>query len=78
MHLDEYMSLDAMGLAELVERKQVTPAELLALARQRADAVPWQRETLTRIQASPASASIGFTRKNEPGEMSTFFWRAAT
>ncbi len=39
MHLDEYMSLDATALAELVERKQVTPAELLALARQRADAV---------------------------------------
>ncbi|OMC25152.1 amidase [Mycobacterium colombiense] len=39
MHLDEYMSLDATALAELVERRQVTPAELLALARQRADAV---------------------------------------
>lgn len=39
MHLDEYMSLDATALAELVERKQVTAAELLALARQRADAV---------------------------------------
>ncbi|HUH68283.1 MAG TPA: amidase [Mycobacterium sp.] len=39
MHLDEYMSLDATALAELVKRKQVTPAELLALARRRADAV---------------------------------------
>ncbi|OOK75084.1 amidase family protein [Mycobacterium kansasii] len=39
MQLDEYLSLDATALAELVERKQVTPAELLALARQRADAV---------------------------------------
>ncbi len=39
MRLDEYMSLDANALAELVERKQVTPTELLALARQRADAV---------------------------------------
>ena len=39
MHLDEYMSLDATALAELVERKQVTPAELVALARRRADAV---------------------------------------
>lgn len=39
MHLDEYMSLDATALAELVEHKQVTPAELLALAQQRADAV---------------------------------------
>lgn len=39
MQLDEYLSLDATALAELVERKQLTPAELLALARQRADAV---------------------------------------
>ncbi len=39
MHLDEYMSLDATALAEQVERKQVTPAELVALARRRADAV---------------------------------------
>ncbi|OBB69723.1 amidase [Mycobacterium sp. 852014-50255_SCH5639931] len=39
MQLDEYMSLDATALAEMVDRKQVTPAELLALARQRADAV---------------------------------------
>ncbi|WP_322860478.1 amidase [Mycobacterium europaeum] len=39
MRLDEYMSMDATALAELVERKQVTASELLALARQRADAV---------------------------------------
>ncbi len=39
MHLDQYMSLDATALAELVERKQITPAELVALARRRADAV---------------------------------------
>ncbi|ETW25920.1 amidase [Mycobacterium gastri] len=39
MQLDEYLSLDATALAELVERKQVTPAQLLAVARQRADAV---------------------------------------
>ncbi|RAU90995.1 amidase [Mycobacterium colombiense] len=39
MHLDEYMSHDATALAELLASKQVTPAELLALARQRADAV---------------------------------------
>ena len=39
MLLDEYMSLDATALAELVERKQVTAAELVALARRRADAV---------------------------------------
>ncbi|MBS4730098.1 amidase [Mycobacterium sp. SM1] len=39
MRLDEYLSLDATALAELVKSKQITPAELLALARQRADAV---------------------------------------
>ncbi len=39
MRLDEYMSLDAAALAELVERKQVKPAELVALARRRADTV---------------------------------------
>lgn len=44
----------------------------------RSSATPSQRETLTRIHASPESPSIGLTRKNEPGEMSTFFWRAAT
>jgi amidase len=37
--LDEYMSLDATALAELIESKQVKPAELLALAQGRADAV---------------------------------------
>ncbi|WP_197513645.1 amidase, partial [Mycobacterium sp. E2462] len=39
MRLDEYLSLDATALAELVQRREVTAAELLALARQRADAV---------------------------------------
>ncbi|OBH85805.1 amidase [Mycobacterium scrofulaceum] len=39
MKLDEYMSLDATALAELVAANQVTAPELLALARQRADAV---------------------------------------
>ncbi|AVM00449.1 amidase [Gordonia iterans] len=35
MNLDEYMSHDATGLAELVADGQVTPAELLDLARRR-------------------------------------------
>lgn len=39
MQLDEYMSLDATALADLVARKQVTAPELLALARQRADEI---------------------------------------
>jgi amidase len=32
MHLDEYTRFDAVGLAELVRRKEVTPAELLEAA----------------------------------------------
>ncbi|KLO46361.1 amidase [Mycobacterium nebraskense] len=48
MQLDEYMSLDATALADLVESKQVTPAELLALARQRADAVNPQLNAIVR------------------------------
>jgi len=39
MDLAEYLSYDAIGLAELVAAREVTPAELLALARQRASAV---------------------------------------
>ncbi len=39
MHVDEYLVLDATALADLIERKEITAAELLAVARQRADAV---------------------------------------
>ncbi|MEZ5211337.1 amidase [Gordonia sp. PP30] len=39
MNLDEYLSYDATGLAELVATGEVTPAELLDLARQRLAAV---------------------------------------
>ncbi|MBZ5736906.1 amidase [Nocardioides mangrovi] len=39
MNLDEYLAADATDLAALVADKQVTAAELLALARQRADQV---------------------------------------
>ena len=39
MNLSEYLALDATALADLVARGEVTPTELLALARQRADAV---------------------------------------
>lgn len=39
MNLDEYMSYDATGLAELVAAKEVTAKELLALARKRAQQV---------------------------------------
>ena len=39
MDLDEYLSSDATTLAGLVAAREVTASELLALARQRADAV---------------------------------------
>ncbi|MFW0794343.1 amidase [Gordonia sp. CPCC 205515] len=39
MNLDEYRTLDATALAALVAAREVTPEELLDLARQRADAV---------------------------------------
>ncbi|MEV0355620.1 amidase [Nocardia sp. NPDC050697] len=39
MELEEYLKYDATGLAELVARGDVKPAELLALARERAEAV---------------------------------------
>lgn len=39
MRLDEYMSLDATGLAELVGRREVNATELLVVARERAEQV---------------------------------------
>lgn len=39
MRLDEYLSLDATGLAELVGKGEADPTELLALARERAEKV---------------------------------------
>lgn len=39
MELEEYIKHDATALADLVARREVKPAELLALARERADAV---------------------------------------
>lgn len=39
MNFEEYRQYDALGLAELVQRREVTPAELLDLAIARADAV---------------------------------------
>ncbi|GAA1145190.1 amidase [Nocardioides aquiterrae] len=48
MHLDEYLTSDATELAALVADKEVTPAELLALARQRADQVNPQINAIVR------------------------------
>lgn len=64
MHLDEYMSLDATALADLVERKEVTAAELLTLAQQRADAVnPRLNSIIRRIDdvAERQAADPGLT-----------------
>jgi len=67
MHLDEYMAHDATALAELVSRKEVTPAELLSLARHRAEAVNPTLNAIVRrldgvadIQAADADLSGAF------------------
>jgi Asp-tRNA(Asn)/Glu-tRNA(Gln) amidotransferase A subunit family amidase len=56
VHLDDYLSTDATGLAALVADKQVTPAELLALARQRADQVNPKINAITRMLDDVADA----------------------
>jgi Asp-tRNA(Asn)/Glu-tRNA(Gln) amidotransferase A subunit family amidase len=48
VHLDEYLRSDATALAALVADGQVTAAELLALARQRADQVNPQINAIVR------------------------------
>ncbi|WP_156296740.1 amidase [Mycobacterium paragordonae] len=55
MNLDEYRTYDATGLAKLVADKEVSPAELLALARDRAAAVNPRINAIVRDV--PASAS---------------------
>jgi hypothetical protein len=42
MKISEYTAFDALGLAELVRRREVTPA-LLRLAGQLEQAAPWDR-----------------------------------
>lgn len=59
MQLDEYMSFDATALAELVERKQVTAAELLALARRRADEVNPRLNAIVRRLDDVADQQAG-------------------
>lgn len=48
MQYSEYISYDGLGLAELVQRKAVAPAELLALASARADACKEQLNAIVR------------------------------
>ena len=56
VHLDDYLTSDATALAALVADKQVTPAELLALARQRADQVNPRINAITRTLDEVADA----------------------
>lgn len=58
MNFDEYRRHDAVGLADLVRRREVSPAELLALARARADAVNPRLGALMRRFDERASARI--------------------
>ena len=58
MNLDEYRSHDATGLAKLVADKQVSAAELLALARERAAAVNPRINAIVRDVPTPASAEL--------------------
>lgn len=55
MNLDEYRTYDATGLAKLVADKEVSPAELLALARDRAAAVNPRINAIVRDVPAPAS-----------------------
>src|SRR4051812_33202939 len=49
VHLDDYLTADATDLAALVADKQVTPAELLAVARQRAAQVNPKVNAIVRM-----------------------------
>ncbi|KUI43336.1 amidase [Mycobacterium sp. IS-1590] len=60
MNFEEYRGHDATGLAELVADGEVTPAELLDLARNRAAAVNPRINAIVRdVPASPADAAAG-------------------
>ena len=61
MNFDEYRKYDATGLAKLVADKEVTAAELLTLARERAAAVNPRINAIVRdIPASPTGLSGPF------------------
>lgn len=60
MNFDEYRTFDATGLAELVAGAQVTAAELLEVARARAEAVNPRISAIVRdVPAAPADAAAG-------------------
>ncbi|MEH3053260.1 MAG: amidase [Patulibacter minatonensis] len=58
MEQHEYQQHDALGLAELVARKEVTAAELLQTARRRADAVDPVLNTIVRRTDDLADARL--------------------
>ena len=58
MNFEEYSQHDAVGLAELVASRQVTPAELLEAARARADAVDPRLNAIVRRLDPPSSSSV--------------------
>ena len=61
MNFDEYRKYDATGLAKLVADKEVTAAELLTLAQERAAAVNPRINAIVRdIPASPTDLSGPF------------------
>lgn len=60
MRHEEYAKFDAVGLAQLVERGEVSPAEVLAAAEARIDAVnPKINAVVHRIQPAAAAAGDG-------------------
>jgi amidase len=60
MNFEEYRAYDATGLAKLVADKEVSAAELLALAQARADAVNPRINAIVRdVPASPSSELRG-------------------
>lgn len=60
MHFEEYRRYDATGLAKLVADNEVTSAELMNLARNRAAAVNPRINAIVRdVPASPADAASG-------------------
>lgn len=59
MRFDEYRTFDATGLAELVARREVSPAELMTLARERATAVDPRINAIVRDVPCDPPADAG-------------------
>ncbi|MET9201697.1 amidase [Gordonia sp. NPDC003585] len=59
MNLSEYLALDATALTDLVARREVTAAELLTLAQQRADAVNPTLNAIVYRMDTTASERVG-------------------